>query len=225
VADTSAAIESVPSSALTVDSKLVNPEQAERHALRKYLARQFIVLTQRHSPEDAILVRVIADYHGAAVQQAKQGHLEAARAILRRLENLARLDEAELLITHRVTALPASALIHWYEGDHDEAIRLLKRALDACLELATGFGHDYLTAKRIHLAANTARVLASLGSLDRALSRVAALKTVVAGERAWWPFEGPESLDVPLNYPERFFLEEQLARIATIVKKTRLRDE
>jgi tetratricopeptide (TPR) repeat protein len=194
-------------------------DQIERDALRRYMGRQFVILTQRHSPEDAILVRVISDYHQHVVSQAKQGNLNAARSTLRALQKLARLDEAELLATHWISALPAEALIHWYEGNYHEAIRLLRLALEACFELSTRFAHDYLTGKRINLASNTARVLVSLGDFDQALTRANALRGVIAGERVLWPFEGAESLNVPVNYPERLLLEDQLSRIAFLATK------
>jgi hypothetical protein len=188
----------------------------EREALRKYLARQFSVLIRRHSPEDAILARIVADYHHLAVTQAKSGDFSAARRTIDTLASFSKPDIPELVALHKISALPARALIYWLEKDYQEATRLLLGALDACLELTVRYNHDYLTAKRIHLAANTARILASIGASDEAISRVTAIRAVIKGECKHWPFGGCDSLQVPLSYPERPILEYQLDRIASI---------
>ena len=185
----------------------------DREIWRRYFTRQFSVLILNHSPEDVIFHRVVADYCQHPVWLANQGRLEEARRALRALDGLVTTRDAELVAVHRVAALPAWSLIHWREQDNGGALALLAQALEACLELTVRFGHDYLTSKRLHLAANTARVLLSQGLPGQATARVAALRAVAGGAREAWPFAGADSLDVPLQGPERSGIEYQLERI------------
>ena len=191
-------------------------DTVERDALRSYLSRQFAVLTRCHSVDDIILLRVLADNHQHAALQAKKGSIATARSEMRALDTMALPDKRELHILYRVSARPAWALIHWFENDHQQAIQQLEVALCACAELAADYDHDYLTGKRIYLAANVARVLMSLGASGQALDRVTALKAVLSGDRSKWHFGGSESLEVPLNGAERLGLEHQLSRITHV---------
>jgi hypothetical protein len=193
---------------------IVDPLEVE--AQRKYSSRQVAILTRRHSPENIIFVRVLADYHAYIVLQAKKGFVAAARADMRALDAIQRPNAPELGAVYDTSALPAWALIHWFERRNVEAIRLLHRALTACSNLTTKFGHDYLTGKRIHLAANIARVLMSFGSHTQGLEYVAALRAVISGDRGHWPFDGGGSLDVPLERVELLGLMHQLARIESV---------
>jgi hypothetical protein len=188
----------------------------DREIWRRYFTRQFSVLIDRHCPEDAIFHRVVADYCQHPVRLANQGRLEDACRALRTLDGLVTTTDAELVAVHRVAALPAWALIHWRKQDNDGALALLAQALDACLELTVRFGHDYLTAKRLHLVANTARVLFSQRLPGQASARVTALRAVAGGAREAWPFTGADSLDVPLQGPERSGIEHQLKRLGCL---------
>jgi hypothetical protein len=189
--------------------------------LRRYFDRQFRVLIRRHAAQDAILLRVVADHCQQPVCLANQGCLDEARRALSALDGLVTTEDAELVAVHRVAALPARALIHFREHDHAGALALLEQALDACLELTVRFGHDYLTPRRLHLAANTARVFLAQGLTAQALERGAALHAVAGGERAAWPLAGGDSLEVPLQGPERFGIDYQLERIVLLCSDTR----
>jgi hypothetical protein len=135
---------------------------------------------------------------------------------MRALDAIQLPDDHELQAVYDTSALPAWALIWWFENQNEEAIRQLQRALRTCFDLTAKFGHDYLTGKRIHLAANIARVLMACGAHTQSLEYVTALRAVVSGDRGRWPFEGPESLDVPLEGVELLGLKHQLARITSL---------
>jgi len=185
----------------------------ETHLLRELVRRQLTVLFSRHSPEDVILVRVLIEYCQHAAMIAKAGEVERARAELTALSRQIPAEE-ELGRAVDVAALPALALVNWREGDHDAARGQLVDALDACAELASRWGHDYLTGKQLHLAINIVRVSITQRDWGGAGTLLAALRAVAAGDRDRWPFAGRESLEVPLSGMESLVIDAQLARTA-----------
>lgn len=181
---------------------------------RHYFARQFAVLSRRHAPETAILLRAIADYCRLPVDYANKGQLEEARTAASTLDRLTPSNDAELVAVASVAVRPVWALIHWREGSTETANELLLAALDDSRVLASEYDHDYLTARRIHLAANTARVLINQGRPDEALSRGNDLACVARGDLSRWQFGGHETLDVPLIGAEDVGITRQLANLA-----------
>ena len=185
----------------------------EMQILRAYLQRQFEVLTRRHPFEDAILLRVLADFHQHAASQAKQRRAQTARRELHELDALKIVNDPELESIYSLTALPAWALVHWVEGDSDVAIQCLRDALKNAAELAGRYGHDYLTARRIYLASNIARVLLSVGQNEEGSKQVCSLNAVLSGSRDSWLFEDATSLDLPVTAPESLYLRAQLVHL------------
>ncbi len=195
----------------------VDPE--ERRATERYLERQFAVLRRRHSAQNAILLRVVADHCAHAVALAKRGALADARTQLTTLDGLAPCHDVELRAVHGIVALPAWALVEWREQQHARAQGLLRQAIELCGWLAGDRGHDYLTGKRIHLAANTGRVLVSQRQFGEARACVRALRAVLAGDRSAWCFASPESLVLPLVTGQATGLARQLDRVAALCRE------
>lgn len=196
----------------------MNPsvDKLEAEIWRAYYARQFVVLTQRHPVETAILLRTIADYCRTPVDYANNGMLAEGRAALRSIESLCPQGDAELVAVANAVTQPAAALLSWREGDGRTADRLLRGALKDCGRLARNFGHDYLTSRRIHLAANVARLLASAGRNHEALEMGAELAAVAGGDAGRWRFGWRETLTVPLAGNEQFGISRQLANLERI---------
>lgn len=180
--------------ALAPSEKSIIVDALELEAQRKCLNRQCAILSRHHSPESIILIRVLAEYHAYTVRQAKQGFLLIAQSQLSSLDSIPLPDDNELHAVYETSALPAWALIRWLENKNETAIQHLRAAICACFDLTTKFSHDYLTVKRIHLAANIARVLISSDFHTQGLEYVAALRAVVSGDRSCWPFEGSNPL-------------------------------
>ncbi|MEA2236481.1 MAG: hypothetical protein QOC81_1205 [Thermoanaerobaculia bacterium] len=170
-------------------------------------------MVRRWPVEEIIRLHVLADNHQHAAVAAKDGRVSAARVELKALDAMTLVEDPEVRAVYRMSSLPAWALVCWKEGNPDKAVDCLHDALHACTELSSRFGHDYLTAKRIHLAANIARVHVSNHALPQALQEVARLRAVIDGNREQWPFDDGESLVVPLHGVERQTLEAQLERI------------
>jgi hypothetical protein len=169
-------------------------------AEREYFAGQFRALTKRHTAEDAILVRVLADHYQLAANTAKAGEVEEAKQMLESLARGVELPEGEEIeLSVSVAALPVWALVHWLEGDSDRARRLLDGALDSGGRLASRYEHDYLTGRRIYIGVNVARVLVTAENFEEAAQVLNALGAVAAGDRGRWPFGEPDTLDVPLQ--------------------------
>jgi hypothetical protein len=189
----------------------------ERDAVQAFRRRRCVALVQHHSPEEIIVVEVLTDNHHHAAFEAKNGRVVVARAEMQALDAMPLSDDPEIQSVYDLSALPVWGLIRWLEGYPKEAIELMHGALRVSVELTIRFGHDYLTSKRIHLAANIGRVLVSLGECAEALDLVGSLRAVVAGDRSKWPYESHESLDVPLEGSERRVIEYQLARIGSLM--------
>ncbi|TDE09492.1 hypothetical protein [Jiangella asiatica] len=192
-------------------------DELEETMLRDYLNAQCRVLTRRHPYEDFLLVRTLADQHQHAAWEAKRGQPARARVILSTLERF-HPRTPELSLVFRVTADPAWALVDWTEGQHRRAVERLRSAMSACAFLADAYEHDYLTARRIYLASHIARVDLSRGAPGRAAALAGALAAVMAGAADQWPFECPETLDVPVGGNERLMLEAQLAKLRSIAE-------
>lgn len=188
-------------------------DKVELEIWRAFFARQFTVLSRRHAPEVAILLRTIADFSRTPVDYANNGRLEDARRATTSLDRLSPSGDAELEAVANVAVLPVWALIRWRENDSQTAAVLLTKALEACQRLAADYGHDYLTARRLHLAGNMARLLISDGRPDAALATGNDLAAVAAGDATRWHFGGAETLVVPLSGDERFAIERQLGKL------------
>ena len=189
---------------------------AERELSREFLRCQFHALTRRHVLDDLILLRVLVDnYHHAAIE-AKEGRVDSARCEMQALDSISTSADPEIGAVRRLSALPVWALICWKDGHPKEAIEHLSSSLEACRDLSAVFEHDYLTAKRLHLAANIARVLASCGEEHRSIELASSLRSVALGDRDAWPYWGRESLQIPLKENELQIIEYQLARIVNI---------
>lgn len=188
----------------------------ERDALKAYLNRQFVVLTHRHSVEQVILLRVLADYHQHAVLEAKNGFLAVARHEMHVLDGISLPDILELRLVNAISAEPAWALIDWLDSQCQVAERRLHAALRSCAELAADFGHDYLTGKQLTLAAHVGRMMISQGRDRDGLEHLTALGSVVRGAQGDWPFEGGDLLAVPLAGTERTAVEHLLRKTAIL---------
>ncbi|MEH0661008.1 hypothetical protein QA860_25405 [Streptomyces stelliscabiei] len=189
----------------------------ETSPLREMARRQFDLLISRHRAEDVILVRVLVEHYQHVAQAVKDGQLALARSQLSSLAKGVPLPaHEELTRVIDVGALPVRALVEWREGEHRTARLQILDALDACGELSDRWGHDYLTGKQFHLAANIARVMITEGDEDGTIELLAALRTVALdGDRTRWPFIGTASLDVPLQGLWRASVEEELQRVAS----------
>ena len=181
-------------------------------ALRR---RQFALLLGRYRPEDVICVQVVTDYYQHVATTAKSGRADTAAAQWRILRRDVPIPDApELRYVVELASLPAAALIHFAEGDHRAARELLVQALDVAAELAARYGHDYLTGKRLHLAANLVRVTTTEGRHEAAAALLADLGAVTRGEPDRWQFTGATTLDVPLPEDVGAFIHAQLRREA-----------
>lgn len=165
-------------------------------------------------------MRTLADFHQHAAEEAKRGRLHVARVQMGALERLQPTTEEELSLVCGITAEPVWALIEWKEGNHKDAIRRLQAGLTACSELTTKHGHDYLTAKRIYLASHIARVHSSLGHTSRSRELVTALIAVKDGAADRWPFDDPDSLEVPVLGDEELVLASQLQKLMQGLRKS-----
>ena len=178
------------------------------------MQRQFAVLAVRHPIEDVVLIGVLADYHQQAAVKAKQGNPDQARADLRGTQAVSeRIAAGELRTVVRVSEQPVQALLDWMADRPDDAVGRLSAALADARDLAAHHGHDYLTGRRFHLAANVARVQISTGRDDVARSVLNDLWAAMAGERERWPFGAGEQLDVPLTGNTRTIIGAQLTRL------------
>jgi hypothetical protein len=191
----------------------------ERELLRRYLIDQFEILSRRHGPERAILVRVLSDHYREPVNLTNQGRFDKAEATLRALRGLIPPKPEEVRIACELAELPAAAFVAWRRGMPTLAIDRLKLALERARRLAEQHEHLYLTAKRIYLAANIARVLITDEQTRPALDLIEQLKAVVAGDRQSWPYRGKTSLDVPLHGLEHQALEGQLEKAEAAARK------
>lgn len=191
----------------------------ERELLRRYLIDQFEMLSRRHGPERAIFVRVLSDHYREPVDLTHQGGFDKAEATLRALRRLIPAKPEEVRIACELAELPAAAFVAWRRGMPTLAIDRLKLALDRARRLAEAHEHRYLSAKRIYLAANIARVLISDGQTRPALTLIEQLKAVVAGDRESWPYGGSASLDVPLDGLELQAIEGQLEKAEAAARK------
>jgi hypothetical protein len=185
------------------------PDSLERRTLRNFFSSQYRVLMHRYTDEDFISVRTLASFHQQAAQEAKRGHLHTARIQMDALDGLQPATK-ELSLVCQITAQPAWALIDWKEAKFEEALRRLRLALTACAELAMAYSHNYLTPKRIYLASHVARVHFSKGDAEKASDLVEALIAVANGAALRWPFDGLNSLDLPVNGDEGLILNGQL---------------
>lgn len=185
--------------ALGVHSSVGPPADTfEFDILKDYISAQALCLLRKNSYEDFLLVRTLGDHHQHAAWEAKSGNLHAAAVQMRALQAMQPPD-AELALACTVTAQPVFGLIEWKSGHPNRAVQCLHAALDAAARLAQDYDHDYLTARRVYLSANIARVYASTGDSHAAAILVAALLEVVNGAVDRWPFADSASLDVPLR--------------------------
>lgn len=167
---------------------------------REYYVEQFKTLIRRHRVEDVLLVRVLTDYYQLAANRAKAGETaEAKSQLLAMARDIDVPDDEELRLAANIAELPVWALVHWLEGDAPAAIERLRTALASGHVLAGTYGHGYLTTRRIYIGVNLSRVLVTSGDHDAASRLIRSLKAVAAGDRAQWPFEGADSLAVPLT--------------------------
>ena len=181
-------------------------------ALRR---RPLALLLGRFPPEEVILARVLADHYQHVATTARSGRVDTADAELRTLgRDVPVPDAPELRRVVDLAALPAAALVRFGEGRFAAARELLLRALDVGAELASRYGHYYLTGKRLHFAANLVRVATAEGRHEEATALLADLGAVSGGERERWPFTGAVTLDVPLPDDVRAFIHAQLRREA-----------
>jgi hypothetical protein len=176
--------------------------RASRHpdvyAFRDYLRHQFTVLVARYPLEQAMLVRVLCEEYQRAATLAKEGSLEASASAMSELRELEALPtDGELRQALDTVALPAEALVAWLSGDGRGARVLLRRSLDSCHELSSR-GHDYLTARQLHLALNIAR-LDTERAPQVAADLVRRVGAVAEGNADLWPFSGGRRLQVPLS--------------------------
>jgi len=186
---------------------------AEAEAVRRFVAEQFAWLTRRHPPATVILLRVLADEYQHAAVLVKDGDVQGGHTHAEALDRMSTDESEELRAIRALSAQPVWALIWWKEGDPARAIEALMTALEAAERLADRYGYSYLSSKRIHLAANLARVFESTDALERATNWIHALRAVVAGDSSAWPLEGSSSLAVPLQPNDRLAIETQLDRI------------
>lgn len=173
-----------------------DPDELE--ALRSYMAGLCRHILKRHSYEDFLLVRTLNDYHQHVAMSAKLGDLARATQDLAALRSL-RPRDPELASACKVSSEPVEALIAWKQGDDERAIRHMHVALSAAAHLADTYEHDYLTARRIYLATNVARVLLGSGRRSDAHRLCQDLAAVVEGDAARWPYESSETLRVPFD--------------------------
>lgn len=206
-------------SAETQHGGAARPDPIEQVLLEEFIQAQCATLLLRHSPEDFLLVRTLADHHQHAAHEAKHGELRRAHIQLDALESLQPAD-AELRLVGALTAGPARALVFWKQEDHEAALRAMHSALDAATVLATVYGHHYLTARRIYLAGNVARVHLSAGRPEFAAELCAALLSVADGNAECWPFTGADSLCVPLTGLAGRMIRGQLKELAERVPPT-----
>lgn len=185
------------------------PDPVEQRVLEAYVTAECSALLRRHRFEDFLVLRTLADHHQHAATEAKLGHLAVARAQLRALDALCPLGE-ELTLVYQLTAWPIWALIEWKAGDLDRARAHMHGTLDTAARLAARFGHNYLTARRIYLATNLARVEVSAARPGLAAERVEALRAVADGVRGRWPHAGADTLRVPLTGDEASMVCHQL---------------
>jgi hypothetical protein len=188
----------VDPSAATADDTGRLSQHPDVHAFRDYLRRQFAVLVARHPLDQAMLVRVLGEEYQRAAGLAKDGNLEAATAAMAMLGALEQLPtDGEPRQALDTVALPAEALVAWRSGDAQGARVLLHRSLDRCGELSPR-GHDYLTARQLHLALNIARLDAERDP-SAAAGLLARVVAVAEGDADAWPFSGARRLRVPLS--------------------------
>ncbi|HEV2377262.1 MAG TPA: hypothetical protein VGS19_34500 [Streptosporangiaceae bacterium] len=192
------------------------PDPVERRVLEAFVTAECSALLRRHRFEDFLRLRTLADHHQHAVTEARLGHLTAARAQLRALDRQCPRDE-ELALVYRLTAGPTWALVEWKAGDLVRARAHMNGTLHAAARLAAYFGHDYLTAHRIYLATNLARVEASAVRLHLAAERVEALRAVADGTRDRWPHTGAGTLQVPLTGDEALLVSDRLNLLAASI--------
>ena len=189
---------------------------ADTNLVRELVRRQLGVLVHRHPAEDLILVRVLCEEYQHGAMLAKTGRPAQARRHLVVLDTqVPHPDDPELVDVLDVAREPAWALVDWIDGDTASALRRLDDALAACERLAGDLGHDYLAGKQVHLAVNVARVRASCGETQAAVSLLEALRQVVDGDVAPWPYAGATSLRVPLEGMERTAMVSQIESTAT----------
>ena len=182
-------------------------------ASAEFRRRQLTLLLERHRHEDVILARVLTEHYQHVASEAKAGRGEGARAQLKMLaEEVPLPDTPELRGVVELAALPAWALVDFQEGNLDAARQLLLRALEVAAELAACYGHDFLTGKRLHLAANVVRIEIADGQQERAAALLVNLRAVSLGNRNRWPFVGATTLDVPLSPDVRLVIDSQLGR-------------
>lgn len=189
------------------------PDPVEQRVLDAFVTAECSALLRRHSLEDFLLLRTLADHHQHAATEAKLGRLAVARAQLRALDALCPHGE-ELALVFRLTAGPTWALVEWKAGDLDRARAHMHGTLDSAAWLAARFGHDYLTPRRIYLATNLARVEASAARPALAAERAEALRAVADGDRDRWPHPGADTLRVPLTGDEALMVCHHLSLLA-----------
>ena len=183
------------------------------NAFQDLLRAQFVVLGGRYGTERAVLVRVLCEEYQHAAATARSGDLEKAASVMAALEHeVQHPAEAELRRAVATVALPAQAMVAWLSGDAEAAQRQLEEALEECARLAAS-GHDYLTARRLHLALNLVRLDVGRIAPAVALEEVARLEATAHGDRSRWPFAEPATLRLPLRGVDRAAIDGQVARL------------
>jgi hypothetical protein len=175
------------------------------------LHEQFKALLRRHSFEDIVLVRVLVEHYNEVAATAKRGDLVRARRDLNALQariSIPPSDEIKLILAS--FALPVSALIYWQLGEHQRARDDLVATFDACAELVRSYGHAVHGGRQLHQGVNYARVLLAEGKAKEAAALVTSLRAVSAGDRSSWPFNGADTLTLPITGDWRRAIDMQL---------------
>lgn len=198
------------------------PTNLEEHeSVPAILREQLTSLLTRHTLDDVVLVRVLIEHYNEIAATANRGDTSRARRDYQSLRERVPLpDSPEIEVILNSFALPVSALIYWRAGRNRLAREELVGSLEACADLVASYGHTFVTCRQLHLANNYARVLVSEGKTGEASSLTTALRLVISGDTARWPFVGAETLVLPLVGDWRDAIEGQLLKLEHQLQKT-----
>ncbi|AWK76442.1 hypothetical protein CBI38_34120 (plasmid) [Rhodococcus oxybenzonivorans] len=186
----------------------------EHDGVPAILREQLTSLLTRHTLDDVVLVRVLIEHYNEIAATANRGDTRRARRDYQSLSERVPLpDSHEIKVILDSFALPVSALIYWRDGRNRLAREELVGSLEACADLVASYGHTFVTCRQLHLANNYVRVLVSEGKTGEAASLTTALRLVISGDTARWPFVGAETLVLPLVGDWRDAIEMQLLKL------------
>ncbi|MBN3815594.1 hypothetical protein G3N57_02795 [Paraburkholderia sp. Se-20369] len=156
--------------------------------------QQVLAMAERLSEPEIHTLGIATEYREGGLKAARAGDLDEARALVNRAREVyskATLSR-EAVECAETYQSAAESYIRYKIGDFAAAERSMRESLARCELLANEYGYP-LETRRVHLARNIARVLASAGDTEEALRISVQLLEYIGGVEAAWPmpYQGP----------------------------------